>query len=468
MRMDTVDAAFADDVFLKKIHRLQLSLRRILENNLNLPEEQHGAYIAKIIQNDALALRGTMQYPRDAVYEIHDLLELYYSYAKQRFCDNVIRVGDTLIRSSTSALYKLDVGWVDRLSVGDLNQICGEDAGTTAQRRQLSEQIDRLRAAQEEVCNIIPEVHNRLRKRTPQTLKAQDPSFDQPDQNLAPTTRQDQRRSVSPVPRNGSIDSPNEQSRQNKASGTLMPHGSVGSQGSTYAVPHQAPQFPSGAFTFTSAPSTQHADGSAEIDRRGASPRPVQDKGKRRVANESFSRASSSLQSGAPPQETSVMSLRDRPYSVDGTADDMVQAKLELRSMSRGRRSPRSHEPSSDRPSKIKRGKTVRVSLPSPERVSPRQPPPSSVSTGLKSSDTNIKFGSPLPFPSPSFTFASDGTSFVDQALRDKKSARPPQKWRATSAPDSSPLPGGWPAPEISIAQSNQSPGSVTAQSPFR
>lgn len=82
------------------------------------------------------------------VREIHDILENYYGVARKRFVDNVWMQAANyhLITGPDSPLKLLSPSFVTRLTVDQLEEIAGEDAGLKRKRKAVIKEIKDLEA----------------------------------------------------------------------------------------------------------------------------------------------------------------------------------------------------------------------------------------------------------------------------------------------------------------------------------
>ena len=100
-------------------------------------------------------IQSVLKQPRDAVYEIHDLLETYYSCAENRFIENVVKYGESIITSEIEES-TFNKTWVESLSVDDLQNLVAEDRTTCQARQRLDKQIQKLEAAITHLETILP------------------------------------------------------------------------------------------------------------------------------------------------------------------------------------------------------------------------------------------------------------------------------------------------------------------------
>lgn len=152
----TSSPQFNADVFVARSRRLETALRKLVpagEPTNGLASEGR---ISQSLLANPTALQGVLQYPRDAVYEVHDLLALYYGYAKQRFQDNVIQLCNEMMLADDGIPLVFTNVWVNGLNEQELSDLCRENARTSARRSDLSEQLRRFEASIEQIGEIIP------------------------------------------------------------------------------------------------------------------------------------------------------------------------------------------------------------------------------------------------------------------------------------------------------------------------
>lgn len=94
-----------------------------------------------------------MSNPDHTVQDIHDILESYYKVSRKRFVDNIcIQAVDHYLLTGPGAPMKLlSPTWINDLSIDELEDIAGEDAGHKRRRQSLQTRINTLEAGRKVV-----------------------------------------------------------------------------------------------------------------------------------------------------------------------------------------------------------------------------------------------------------------------------------------------------------------------------
>lgn len=157
-RIQTCDEQFIAQFQAAKAKRLAFALHPLLQT---VPPAAPAYRTLEDLLGNLSAMQSVLKQPRDTVFEIHDLLETYHMWAENRFIDNVVQLGDSVISGASDGPIALfNRTWVENLSTDELQRLVGEDTRTRHARERLDKQIQRLDAAITHSETIVPATNN--------------------------------------------------------------------------------------------------------------------------------------------------------------------------------------------------------------------------------------------------------------------------------------------------------------------